>query len=55
MPLPLVCPCCCARPFAQLARHIVSRRARRWWIFGERWPRFAVICRVCKMIVGWER
>ena len=54
-PLPLACPVCCARPFAQFARHLVARRPRQWWIFGERWPRFAVICRVCKVIVAWER
>lgn len=47
------CPNCGAEPFEPFLRFQVARRVYKYFVFGK-WPFFAVICRDCKDIVGYE-
>jgi hypothetical protein len=51
--LPQECPTCGAAPFDVFLRGVVVRSSFRWppWKRRANW---AVICRVCKDIVGYE-
>lgn len=53
------CPCCGDSPFDQFLPLQVARSPWPWWAWLlplERWrrPVFAIICRGCKAIVGYE-
>ncbi len=47
------CSRCGCRPFRPFLRGQVQR-ARRWFGLGPRRPYCALICSVCKSIVGYE-
>lgn len=59
-----VCPKCGTTPFEPFMRGQVQRSALwhplSWlsWLWSafelDPWPRYALICRVCKEVVGWE-
>lgn len=59
-PAPLArCPKCGAEPFEPFMRFMVARDMYSLWravlaLFGRTRPAFAVICRECKEIVGYE-
>ncbi len=48
------CPRCGAAPFDQFLPGLVERWGRVWWAPWRRRPPYAVICRACKQLVGWE-
>lgn len=48
------CSRCHAHPFDQFLPGFVVRWGRFWWAPWRTRPRFAVICRGCKAVVGWE-
>lgn len=51
---PLKCPRCGATPFDQFLPGFVTRWGRVWWAPWRRRAPYAVICRACKAVVGWE-
>jgi hypothetical protein len=54
-PVPLEeCPVCGENPFEPFLRGLVQRGTRGWCGFGRRRPYCALICSMCKNIVGYE-
>lgn len=48
------CPKCGAEPFDQFLPGLVVRMGFVWYAPWRKRPPFAVICRACKEIVGYE-